>query len=426
MTAASRLRGPANPCRTKISCGCRRILALISNMADVILKASREKSLLRHHPWVFSGAIEKVRGNPGQGETVEILSPDGSWLARGAYSPESQIRVRIWTFDPAEEISAGFFGSRLLRAIHARRAIGLEKETNACRLVNSESDGLPGLIVDRYADFLVCQFLTAGAENWKDAVVSELDRLAACTGIYERSDADVRLKEGLQPSAGCISGDEPPEAVEVHEHGCRYLVDIRRGHKTGFYLDQRDNRGCLSRYASGREVLNCFSYTGAFGVAALKGGASRIVNIDSSRAALDLAARNTRLNGFDAESFENIEGDVFTLLRKYRDSNKHFDMVVLDPPKFAESRGQLMRASRGYKDINLLALKILKPGGILFTFSCSGLMERDLFQKIVSDAALDAGREAIIIHWLTQSSDHPVSLNFPEAGYLKGLVCLVR
>lgn len=395
-------------------------------MTDVILKASREKSLVRRHPWVFSGAIGKTGGRPDSGGTVDILSSDGKWLARGAYSPESQIRVRVWTFDPEEEISPGFFGLRLRQAMQSRRTIGIEQTTNAFRLVNSESDGLPGLIVDRYDGFLVCQFLSAGAERWKDAIVSELQRLTPCMGIYERSDADVRLKEGLLPSAGCLSGDEPPEVLEIHEHGCTYLVDIRHGHKTGFYLDQRDNRACVARYASGREVLNCFSYTGAFSVASLKGGATHAVNVDSSGSALELASRNAAINGIDMGSMENVETDVFTLLRRYRDAGRQFDMVVLDPPKFAESRGQIVRASRGYKDINLLALKILRPGGILFTFSCSGLMERDLFQKIVSDAALDAGREAGIIHWLTQSSDHPVSLNFPEAGYLKGLVCLVK
>ncbi len=389
----------------------------------MILNPSREKSLVQRHPWVFSGAVQKLRGKPGQGETIEILSSEGAWLARGAYSPESQIRARVWTFDPDETIGSGFFRNRLAASIGARRVMGLEK-TNAVRLVNSESDGLPGVIVDRYAEYLVCQFLTAGAELWKDTIVSELQDLSPCRGIFERSDSDVRFKEGLSPAAGRIAGEEPPGAVEVEENGCRYLVDIRQGHKTGFYLDQRDNRAFLAGYAEGREVLNCFSYTGGFAIAALKAGAGRTTNIDSSRGALELASRNAALNGFGAEAMENTEADVFTLLRRYRDSRKSFDIIVLDPPKFAESRSQIARASRGYKDINLLALKLLRPGGILFTFSCSGLMERDLFQKIVADAALDAGREARILRWLTQSPDHPASLNFPEASYLKGLVCL--
>lgn len=397
----------------------------MEGMAEIILNPSRGKSLIQHHPWIFSGAVQKVRGKPGQGETVEVVSSDGTWLGRGAYSPESQIRVRIWTFDPQVKIDADFFRTRLAGSLEARRAMGLEA-TNAVRLVNSESDGLPGLIVDRYAEYLVCQFLTAGAEFWKETLLSELQNLVPCRGIYERSDADVRFKEGLAPVAGRIAGDEPPDAVEIVENECRFLADIRHGHKTGFYLDQRDNRACLARYAEGKEVLNCFSYTGGFAMAALKAGAVRAVNIDSSRSALELAARNAGLNGFDPGAMENTEADVFSLLRLYRDSRRSFDIIVLDPPKFAESRSQIARASRGYKDINLLAFKLLRPGGLLFTFSCSGLMEQGLFQKIVADAALDAGREARIIRWLTQSSDHPASLNFPEASYLKGLVCLVK
>lgn len=395
----------------------------MGTMADIILNPARGKSLIQRHPWIFSGAVQKVRGNPGQGETVDVISSDGAWLGRGAYSPESQIRVRIWTFDQAQKIDAEFFRARLAGSLEARRVMGLES-ANALRLVNSESDGLPGLIVDRYADYLVCQFLSAGAEFCKKTILSELQGLIPCRGIYERSDADVRLKEGLSPTTGCISGDEPPDAIEIVENECHYLVDIRQGHKTGFYLDQRDNRACLARYATGKEVLNCFSYTGGFAIAALKAGASRAVNIDSSKGSLELASRNAGLNGIAEGVMENTEGDVFSLLRLYRDSRKSFDIIVLDPPKFAESRSQVARASRGYKDINLLALKLLRPGGLLFTFSCSGLMEQGLFQKIVADAALDAGREARIIHWLTQASDHPASLNFPEAGYLKGLVCL--
>jgi 23S rRNA (cytosine1962-C5)-methyltransferase len=298
------------------------------------------------------------------------------------------------------------------------------QDTDAFRLVNSESDGLPGIIVDRYGDCLVCQFLTAGAELWRREAVSQLQEIVPCSCVYERSDADVRGKEGLSPRTGVIAGSAPPELVNIRENGMRFLADVRGGHKTGFYLDQRENRALLAGYARDREVLNCFSYTGGFSMAALSGGASRTVNIDSSGPALDLAARHVELGGFDPSLAEHVEGDVFTLLRKYRDSGRTFDIVVLDPPKFVESRSQLVRASRGYKDINLLAFKILKPGGILFTFSCSGLLDRDLFQKIVFDAALDAGRDARIIHWLSQSPDHPVALSFPEGAYLKGLVCM--
>lgn len=398
----------------------------MEDMTDIVLNPSREKSLIQHHPWIFSGAIHTVRGRPENGETVEIISSQGKWLARGAYSPESQIRVRAWTFAAGEKIDAGFFRSRLAGALEARKALRLDADTTALRLVNSESDGLPGLIVDRYADYLVCQFLAAGAEFWKQTIVSELQQLVPCKGIYERSDIDVRSKEGLAPRTGRIAGEEPPEELEIQENGCRFLVDVKQGHKTGFYLDQRENRALLARYADSKEVLNCFSYTGGFGIAALAGGASHIVNVDSSRSSLELASRNAVLNGFAEDRIENVEADVFSLLRLYRDSRRSFDIIVLDPPKFAESRSRIAQASRGYKDINLLACKLLNPGGILFTFSCSGLMERDLFQKIVSDAALDAGRGARIIRWLTQAEDHPAALNFPEASYLKGLVCLVE
>jgi 23S rRNA (cytosine1962-C5)-methyltransferase len=394
-------------------------------MASVILKAQREKSLLRRHPWIFSGAIAKIHGSPQSGETVDILSSDGKWFGRGAYSPSSQITVRVWTFNREEEVSPALFRSRLQRVVESRLFLLKKYDTDACRLVNSESDGIPGLIVDRYGDFLVCQFLAAGAENWKQTIVDQLTELVPQAGIYERSDVTVREKEGLPEHTGVLYGQEPPELVEIREGPSRFLVDIRRGHKTGFYLDQRDNRAFVAEYAESSEILNCFSYTGGFTVAALKGGAVSVTNIDSSAGALELGLRNIRLNGLDIAKVTNTEGDVFTIMRSYRDSGRRFDAIILDPPKFAGSRGQLMRACRGYKDINLLAFKLLRPGGLLFTFSCSGLVDKDLFQKIVADASLDAGREAQIIRWLSQATDHPTSLNFPEGSYLKGLICRV-
>ena len=406
-------------------------------MKAIKLKRGREKSVLRKHPWIFSGAIASVEGRPKPGETVEILDCSGTRLGRGAYSPESQITVRAWTFDPEEEISPEFFRGRFERAVASRgssvaemnRGVdnrrAVETSRAAARLVNAESDGLPGIIVDRYGEFLVVQFLTAGAEYWKGAVIEELERLIPCAGVYERSDVAVREKEGLPLFAGTLSGQEPPDLVEIEEGPCRFLVDIKRGHKTGFYLDQRDNRAIFTEYARGAEILNCFSYTGGFGIAALKAGAMSVTNIDSSAAALELARRNVELNGLDVSRVENVEGDAFTILRRYRDAGRQFDLAVLDPPKFAESQSQLMRASRGYKDINLLAFKLIRPGGMLFTFSCSGLMSPELFQKIVADAALDAGRDAQIVRRLAQASDHPIALGFPEGGYLKGLVCRV-
>jgi len=391
------------------------------------LKPGREKSLQRRHPWVFSGAIEKVEGDPGSGETVEVRSAGGTPLALGAYSPHSQIAVRTWTFDPTESISPAFFRDRLTRALAARHQVFPKHlASNAYRLVNAETDGLPGLVVDRYGEYLVCQFLSAGAEYWKREIVTLLADLLPYAGIYERSDVDVREKEGLSSATGVLVGSPPPDLVEIDEYGCRFAVDVRGGHKTGFYLDQRDNRVLVGEYAEGREVLNCFAYTGAFGVWALKGGAVKVTNVESSAAALDLARRNVELNELDASRVENIAGDVFHVLRQYRDARRQFDLIVLDPPKFAESRSQIEKAGRGYKDINLLAFKLLRPGGVLFTFSCSGLITPDLFQKIVAGAALDAGRDVQIVRRLTQAPDHPVALNFPEGEYLKGLVCRVE
>ena len=436
-------------------------------MKTIVLKRGREKSLMRRHPWIFSGAIARVEGKPRQGETVDILAAEGAVLARGSYSPASQITVRVWTFDPQEEVTPEFFHGRLERAIHSRRALLADEGPHGVRLVNAESDGLPGIIVDLYADFIVGQFLTAGAEYWKGAVVEALSRLASVSGIYERSDADVREKEDLPKLAGVLAGAEPPDLVEIREGASRYLVDLKRGHKTGFYLDQRENRVAAARcfrdrrvldmfcYSGGfsmaasalggagevlgvdtseravamaranADMLNCFSYTGGFGIAALHAGAARVTNVDSSASALELARKNAELNGLDASSLESVEGDVFTIMRRWRDTGRLFDLVVLDPPKFAQSQSQLMRAGRAYKDINLLAFKLLAPGGTLFTFSCSGLVSAELFQKIVADAALDAGREAQIVRRLAQAGDHPTLLSFPEGAYLKGLICKV-
>jgi len=408
-------------------------------MPSVTLKPGREKSVLRHHPWIFSGAIEKIEGTPGVGETVEVRASSGSPLAWGAYSPQSQIAVRLWSLDPEQPITPTLFRARLDRALAVRRDLGFYPDPNilsssrvtphaslsSYRLVNAESDFLPGLIVDRYRDYLVCQFLSAGAEHWKPEIVKLLDELVPNTGIYERSDVDVRQKEGLAPITGVLSGDPPPDLIEIQENDCRFAVDVQRGHKTGFYLDQRDNRALLAEYSRDREVLNCFAYTGAFGVWALKGGAAKVTNIESSAGLLELAQRNLELNQLDTAKVEHVTGDVFQVLRHYRDSRRQFDLIALDPPKFAESRSQVERAARGYKDINLLAFKLLRPGGVLFTCSCSGLIPPDLFQKIVADAALDANREAQIIRRLTQAADHPVALNFPEGEYLKGLVCRV-
>jgi 23S rRNA (cytosine1962-C5)-methyltransferase len=333
------------------------------------------------------------------------------------------MRVRAWTFDEHQQVDAAFLRTRLERALALRRALSLDGPEEACRLVNAESDGLPGLIVDRYGPWLVCQFQSAGAESWRESIIEALAGLGPWRGIFERSDTDSRTKEGLAERVGRLSGDEPPDRVPFVEDGVRYEVDLRRGHKTGFYLDQRENRALLRALANGREVLNAFSYTGGFGLAALAGGAARVTNVDSSGEALAQARAHAALNTFDEARFECIEDDVFHYLRRCRDAGKAFDAIVLDPPKFAASAGQVDRAARGYKDINLLAFKLLRPGGLLMTFSCSGHVPPPLFQKIVADAALDAGRDGRIVRFLSQAPDHPVGTAFPEGHYLKGLLC---
>ena len=394
-------------------------------MPALFLKRGREKSVLRRHPWVFSGAIDHIDGSPLPGETVRLCRYDGEFLGWAAYSPKSQITARLWSFDPQETIDVEFFRKRISQSMAMRRRLISYSETNTLRLVHAESDGLPGLVVDDYADILVVQFLSAGAELWRNEIIGILKDLTSASSIYERSDVDVRRLEGLAERTGLLSGAPVPSQVQVKENGLIFWVDILHGHKTGFYIDQRVNRQCLRQYAFNRSVLNCFSYTGGFAVYALAGGASSVLSIDSSAVALALGRENMALNQLPAEKAAWLEGDVFYVLRSLRDQAQSYDLIILDPPKFASTAAQVERAARGYKDINLLAFKLLKPGGLLFTFSCSGGVSPDLFQKIVAGAALDAGVDAKIIQTLTQGSDHPVALNFPEGSYLKGLVCQV-
>jgi len=396
-------------------------------MKTIILKLDRHDSLKRKHPWIFSGAINVVQGKPESGETVLVRNAEGEAIAVGAWSPVSQIRCRVWSFDPAEIIDKEFFRFKLEAAINRRHALGYDMEPGgACRLFYSESDGLPGLIVDSYAGTLVCQILSAGVEYWKDTIAGLLRELLPGRAIYERSDVEVRGKEGLQPRSGLVSGTEPPEWIVFSENGIRYRVDIRHGHKTGFYLDQCNNRRKIRHYAKSSEMLNCFSYSGGFAVAALAAGAGHVVNIDSSRTALTLVEENVRLNNLPLSQVENIEANVFEQLRAFRRQQRLFDLIVLDPPKLVDSKQALNRGARAYKDVNMQAFALLRPGGMLVTFSCSSLLAPALMQKIVADAALDAGRQGRIIDRLGQSADHPVALNFPEAEYLKGLCVQVE
>jgi len=394
-------------------------------MAELILKPKRERSLLRRHPWIFSGAINHVNGNPASGETVDLISFNGDFLAKAAYSPQSQIRARVWRFED-KLVDADFFRGRIRSAIRMRDSLSLASGTNALRLIHAESDGLPGLIVDRYGEVLVLGSLTAGSEYWKENLADILLEETGLSAIYERSDADVRELEGLEPVRGSLRGSSPDSQITILENDLNFRVNLLEGHKTGFYLDQRANRLRVRDLAGGREVLDCFSYSGGFTVNALSGGAKSVVAVDASAEALALAKLNLEANEMSLDEATLLEGDVFQVLRKFRDAVRTFDMIVLDPPKFAPTASQVKRASRGYKDINLLAFKLLRPGGILVTFSCSGGVDAALFQKIVASAALDAGVDARIVETLSQGSDHPVALNFPEGAYLKGLVCVVQ
>jgi 23S rRNA (cytosine1962-C5)-methyltransferase len=397
-----------------------------SNLPVLRLKAGREKSLLRKHPWVFSGAVAEVTGAPVNGATVRVISAKGKFLGWAAYSRYSQISARLWSWDERQLVGEAFFRKQLSAAIAARDKLGLKNDCNALRLVHGESDGLPGLVVDRYGEILVVQSLSSGVEYWKEMLVDLLLELSEAVDIYERSDVDVRRLEGLEEHSGLLRGQAPDGPLQINENLLQFWVDIQTGHKTGFYLDQRNNRARVRSLATGREVLDCFCYTGGFGINALAGGAVSVLAVDSSAEALQGAKENLALNGLVQENYAQIQGDVFQVLRSLRDQRRSFDMLILDPPKFAPTAAQAQQAARGYKDINLLAFKLLRPGGLLVTFSCSGGVEAALFQKIVAGAALDAGVDAAIIEQLHQAPDHPIGLNFPEGAYLKGLICQVK
>ncbi|WP_440876855.1 class I SAM-dependent methyltransferase [Thalassotalea sp. PLHSN55] len=394
--------------------------------ARIYLNIGREKSLLRKHPWIFSKGVNKIKGKPMLGDTVDVFDNKGNWLAKGAYSPESQIRIRVWTFDENEQIDRDFFMRKLTSAQLRRNWFIEQGKLTGFRLIAAESDGLPGITIDKYDNIIVCQLLSAGAEFHRYTLVSCLQELYPDCAIYERSDVDVRKKEGLEPVTGWLT--EPLASTEciIEEHGIKIHVDVEQGHKTGFYLDQRDSRLAAGKYAKGKTVLNCFSYTGTFSLHCAANDAKEVTNVDVSQTALDLAKRNLELNGLADKNVNFVKEDVFKLLRQYRAEQKTFDMIILDPPKFVDSKAQLTRACRGYKDINMLAMQLLKPNGILLTFSCSGLLDAGLFQKVVADGALDAGKKAYIVERLHQAADHPVSANYPEGYYLKGLVCQVE
>ncbi|WP_114984641.1 class I SAM-dependent rRNA methyltransferase [Cyclonatronum proteinivorum] len=404
-----------------------------SSLPVLLLKPGRVKSMLRRHPWIFSGAIKTVTGKPQPGETVRVEAADGTSLGLAAWSPKSQIRAKVWSFDPADSIDETFFWQRVAQAVDFRESASFapRESGSVSRLIHAESDGLPGIVADRYGEVIVMQCLSAGAERWKAVVARALLQETGAVAIYERSDTEVRKLEGLPKTKGWLltakgAGTAKPDTrLVITEDGIQYRIDIEAGHKTGFYLDQRESRRLVGLESAGREILNCFSYTGGFSLAAAKNGAKHITSIDVSAEALQLAQENAALNGFSADRFEWVQEDVFQTLRRFTQEGRSFDGIILDPPKFAHTASQAQRAARGYKDINRLAFGLLRPGGWLATFSCSGGVNAELFQKIVASAALDAGAEAAITGLYHQSADHPVRLSVPETAYLKGLHCRI-
>jgi 23S rRNA (cytosine1962-C5)-methyltransferase len=399
-------------------------------MATLILNPGKEKSVLRHHPWLFSGAVAQLDGRARPGDTVDVVSHEGRPLARAAWSPASQIRARMWSFDAAESVDHAFFKRRVAASVARRATLPELAGQQGLRLIHAESDGLPGVIADRYGDTVVLQLTTAGADKWRAAIADSLLKATGCARIYERSDVEVRKLEGLEPVTGWLHGTAPEGDIVIDENGVRMAVDIVGGHKTGFYLDQRENRRRVAELARERRVLNCFCYTAGFSLQALAGGAREVVSVDSSGPALATAQRNLALNPqLDAARATWIEADVFAELRNLRAAGERYDLVILDPPKFANTAAHADRAARAYKDINLQALQLLVPGGLLMTYSCSGGVDGELFRKIVAGAALDAGvstkMRARIVQHLHGAADHPVDLAFPEGDYLKGLLLQV-
>ncbi len=392
------------------------------NHGVVVLKPGKERAVRLGHPWIFSGAIAKEPAGNARGLLVDILDSKKTFLARGYFNPLSQIRVRILTTDQTQMIDSKFIKNRIRSSIERRARIFEGGQTNCARLVAHESDLLPGLIVDRYGDWIVFQIVTAGMEVWRKEIIESLIDICKPTGVYERSDDAVREKEGLVMRSELVFGEEDRSLIPVMENGMSLLVDVKQGHKTGFYLDQRDNRALIRGYSKDLTVLNCFSFTGGFSVAAMMGGAKNIVSVDESAPALDIAVKNLSNNGFNVPKDSFIKADVFQFLRDLKSRGQSFDLIVLDPPKFASSNAQVDRACRGYKDLNLIAMQLLREGGMLATFSCSGLISRDLFQKVVFGASVDAGSQMQIIRHLSQAECHPTLLTFPESLYLKGFL----
>jgi 23S rRNA (cytosine1962-C5)-methyltransferase len=394
-------------------------------MVEVILKKGKEKAALQRHPWIFSGAIDKVKGSPQNGTVVRVLAANADFLAYGYYNENSRVAIRLLEWDQDKTIDKSWYQQKIQTAIAARKHVLKNGDTNTCRLVFSEADFLPGLIVDQYANYLSLQILSAGIESVKADIIDILRDELSPMGIFDKSDANARTHENLEVEQGLLWGENPPELLEVKENGIRYNINIAGGQKSGFYCDQRDNRLLLADYAKGKRVLDCFSYSGGFSLNSLKCGAMHVTSVDSSAPALETLQQNIKLNGFAAEQNTILQSDVNKQLRLFKEEGKTFDIVVLDPPKYAPSRSALDRAARAYKDLNRLGMGLLEPGGLLATFSCSGAVDIDTFKQIIAWAALDAGKEVQILKQFNQPEDHPVRISFPEGEYLKGLLLRV-
>jgi len=393
-------------------------------MVEIILKKGKEKAAIQRHPWVFSGALDKIKGKPEDGEVVKTIAFDGEFLAYGFFNSNSRVAIRLLEWDESITVDQTWFSNRLKQAISARKSV-LNDETNTCRLVFSEADFLPGLIVDQYADFLSMQISSSGIDRMKQDIVEILKTELSPKGIFEKSDATARNHEGLALENGLLWGENPPEFLEVKENGIRYNINIAEGQKSGFYCDQRDNRQVLASYTNGKKVLDCFSYSGGFSLNSLAKGAAKVVSVDSSALAVDTLKQNVALNGFDTEKVTAIQSDVNKQLRAFKESGEMFDVIVLDPPKYAPSRSALDRAARAYKDLNRLGMLLVEKGGLLATFSCSGAVDIETFKQIIAWAALDAGKEVQVVKQFCQPEDHPVRISFPEGEYLKGLLLRV-
>jgi len=394
-------------------------------MIEVVLKKGKEKAVLHRHPWVFSGAIEKVKGKPANGDVVKLIDAKGAFMAYGFYNDQSRVALRLLEWDETVEIDEQWFRNKVAVAVESRSEVLVDGVTNTCRLIFSESDYLPGLIVDKYADHLAVQVLTSGIEKVMPCIIDELNSILKPGSIFDKSDATSRGHEGLQTQNIVLAGIHPPDRVEVIENGIKYNINIAEGQKSGFYCDQRDNRKIVAAHAKGKKVLDCFSYTGGFTLNALQNQAASVMSVDSSALAVETLKENVLLNGFDPSKVTTVTSDVNKQLRKLREDGELFDIVVLDPPKYAPSRSALDKASRAYKDLNRLGMLLLNKGGLLATYSCSGAMNMETFKQVLAWAALDAGKQVQFINQLCQPEDHPVRSSFPEGEYLKGLLCRV-